>query len=352
MGCNVKKILFVMDILQAGGGAQKVLKLAMQTLVQNGYDIELVALKKSQNEIDLNGFKVHYILPNTNERLLNNSFVILDKLKELSSKVDYVAVFIDFITLYFATIAVKIAPNRPKLIAFVRSRLSLASKLFNNPELNMDLELLSLKSANVVVANSIECLNELKEFNVSNTHLLYNPIKTTNLNYKQNSKNYAIAIGRIDSSKDHYTMIKAFKKANIKGLKLLIFGSGQDKAVNELKELIDDANIELMGYSANVSEYIKEAKFFVQTSIFEGLSNAVLECYSYALPAVLSALASNKEIYKNDAIYCKCGDIDGFAGAIKTLNEELNSNSYKPFTPDLSAFSMKNFEKKLLEIFK
>ena len=200
-----------MDILQAGGGAQKVLKLAMQTLVQNGYDIELVALKKSQNEIDLNGFKVHYILPNTNERLLNNSFVILDKLKELSSKVDYVAVFIDFITLYFATIAVKIAPNRPKLIAFVRSRRSLASKLFNNPELNMDLELLSLKSANVVVANSIECLNELKEFNVSNTHLLYNPIKTTNLNYKQNSKNYAIAIGRIDSSKDHYTMIKAFK---------------------------------------------------------------------------------------------------------------------------------------------
>ncbi|WKW17212.1 glycosyltransferase [Campylobacter fetus subsp. fetus] len=87
--------------------------------------------------------------------------------------------------------------------------------------------------------------------------------------------------------------------------------------------------------------------FFIQTSLFEGSSNSVLESYALGVPAILSDIPQNREIYNLDACYVPCKDITSLSNSIRKLNE----NSTK-FNPNLTKFSIENFEKTLLGIFK
>ncbi|EPS7558315.1 glycosyltransferase [Campylobacter fetus] len=365
---NGKKVLFVIDLIKGGGGAQKVLKIAMQTLKKNGFETELIVLKRSNEELDFSEFRVHYVL-NEDDKLLPNSFIILEKLRNLMREFDIVCTFIDFITTYYVALAIELncfcvsknanakqalesrelASHKTdqKLICFVRSKLSFLSQSFALKELNLDLAKLSLSRADKVVANSIECQKELLEFGIKNPLLLNNPIILpkhieNNLNL---NKNYALAVGRLSKEKDYETMIKAFKKANCKDLKLIILGEGDLK--NSLLELAKGANIEFLGYKKNVITYLANAKFFIQTSLFEGSSNSVLESYALGVPAILSDIPQNREIYNLDACYVPCKDITSLSNSIRKLNE----NSTK-FNPNLTKFSIENFEKTLLGIFK
>ncbi|WP_158004691.1 glycosyltransferase, partial [Campylobacter fetus] len=233
------------------------------------------------------------------------------------------------------------------LICFVRNKLSFLSQNFNLKELNLDLAKFSLSKADKVVANSIECQKELLEFGIKNPLLINNPIVLPkNIENNMNlDENYALAIGRLSKEKDYETMIKAFKKANCKDLKLIILGEGDLK--NSLLKLAKGANIEFLGYKKDVMTYLKNAKFFIQTSLFEGSSNSILESYALGIPAILSDIPQNREIYNLDAYYVPCKDIVGLSESIKKLNENPTK-----FNPNLTKFSIKNFEKTLLRIFK
>lgn len=100
-----------------------------------------------------------------------------------------------------------------------------------------------------------------------------------------------VTLGRIDIfQKRHDVLVKAFSTFSQKhpDYKLVIYGDGPDEG--RIKDLIRSLGLSdkivLGGISSNPQEAIKNAKFFVLSSDFEGIPNALIEAMSIGLPCI------------------------------------------------------------------
>lgn len=100
-----------------------------------------------------------------------------------------------------------------------------------------------------------------------------------------------VTLGRIDIfQKRHDILVRAFAKFSKMhpDYKLMIYGDGPDeKKINDLianLNIVDNAI--LGGVAKNPQEVIKNASFFVMTSDFEGIPNALIEAMSIGLPCI------------------------------------------------------------------
>ncbi len=111
-----------------------------------------------------------------------------------------------------------------------------------------------------------------------------------------------ITIGKLKEQKGQWHLIRAFKKVieKNKDAKLVILGEGKLK--NYLKKLIKQMNLEdnvyMLGHkNKNIYTYIKKSKIFVFPSLFEGMSNVMLEAMQCGLPIIATdCYGGNKEI--------------------------------------------------------
>lgn len=103
-------------------------------------------------------------------------------------------------------------------------------------------------------------------------------------------ENTIVAVGRLVEAKDHKTLIHAFLKIQQEFSNCVLEIWGEGKLRNELQELISknkmDKRIILRGRSDNVLEYIKKAKLFVLSSLYEGYPNALLEAMILGIPSI------------------------------------------------------------------
>jgi|SRR5699024_8758018 len=106
-----------------------------------------------------------------------------------------------------------------------------------------------------------------------------------------------ISVGHLSSRKDPVTIIKAFKKANLKNSILLFLGDGNDRDAC-LAEISDTSNIKLIGEVSNVHEYLGASDCFISASQAEGLPNTVMEAMACSLPCILSDIPPHQEIQK------------------------------------------------------
>ena len=131
--------------------------------------------------------------------------------------------------------------------------------------------------------------------------LLFDPvldISEINLKKKDEAQNtiefenYYLCIGRLTKQKNFSFMINCFKEiiAIKKNVKLLIIGEGED--YKKLKELIAQydlqKNIFLIGYKKNICLYLKRAKGFILSSLWEDPGFVLIESI-YANTAVISS---------------------------------------------------------------
>ena len=131
--------------------------------------------------------------------------------------------------------------------------------------------------------------------------------KTTNINLieKWNLKKnrYFLSVSRLIRHKGIHLLIEAFKQAQKDGrisldFKLVIVGEGAftDDYVEELKMMADqDENIVFTGNQVgeNLAALFQCAFSFVQPSLAEGLSNALLESMGYGLCPIISDIEEN-----------------------------------------------------------
>jgi len=114
------------------------------------------------------------------------------------------------------------------------------------------------------------------------------------------SQPVAIAVARLSAEKDFPTLLRAVPLvlASVPDFRLRIVGDGPEREPLErlTVELGITRYIEFLGERTDVPELLKEAGFFVSSSLTEGISLTLLEAMAVGLPVVATAVGGNPEI--------------------------------------------------------
>ncbi len=114
-----------------------------------------------------------------------------------------------------------------------------------------------------------------------------------------------LSVGRFVPQKDYHTAIKAIAELSHQldgkyALKYHIVGYGELE--NELRQWIADcqmgSNVKLIINPANIWDYYESADIYLCTSLFEGLSNAIMEAMSYSLPIIATRAGDNDRLVR------------------------------------------------------
>jgi len=107
-----------------------------------------------------------------------------------------------------------------------------------------------------------------------------------------------LAVGRLVEQKDYSTLLAAVRNISTPDFQVLIAGQGPllDSLRAECRELGLEQKIRFLGTTENMRQLYAAADGFVMSSVFEGLSAALLEASAMTLPAVVTAVGGNTEI--------------------------------------------------------
>lgn len=160
----------------------------------------------------------------------------------------------------------------------------------------------------VCVSKAIEeKIGELHNFN--NVMTLYNSFSGSNINQKGKElsiSNYILFFGRLEEESKHLSfLINAYHNSILpaKNIKLVLLGDGPDKVL--FKELVSKLKLEedVVFVERRVNPFIivKNAKFTVLTSNFEGFPMTIIESLACETPVVaVDCETGPREIVKNE----------------------------------------------------
>lgn len=110
----------------------------------------------------------------------------------------------------------------------------------------------------------------------------------------------AISVARLSAEKDFPTLLRAIPHVipQVPEFRLQIVGGGpeHDRLAGLIHELNLERHVELLGERTDVPQLLREAGFFVSSSLTEGISLTLLEAMAVGLPIVATAVGGNPEI--------------------------------------------------------
>jgi sugar transferase (PEP-CTERM/EpsH1 system associated) len=130
-------------------------------------------------------------------------------------------------------------------------------------------------------------------------------------------------VGRLDPIKDQQLLIRSFAQVAMKypRLHLLIIGDGPCR--EDLERLAKDLgvsnNVLFSGMRHDVPELLKLLDIFVLPSLFEGISNTILEAMATGIPVVATRVGGNPELVVDGetGYLAPKQDIDALAKALE-----------------------------------
>lgn len=135
---------------------------------------------------------------------------------------------------------------------------------------------------------------------------------------------YVLACGRLESQKDHATLMRAFARVTHSPLDLVILGEGSQRAaLGELARTLGIAErVHLPGFVAQPREWYAHAAVFAHTALWEGFPNALTEALSFRLPIVATNSQSAVRLLLDDGrfgVLVPPGDHAAIAAAIDDM---------------------------------
>ncbi|WP_119789701.1 glycosyltransferase [Flavobacterium anhuiense] len=160
----------------------------------------------------------------------------------------------------------------------------------------------------VCVSKAIEeKVNKLYE--LKNTITIYNPFSITEEELKKavlENKNVILYFGRFEEKVKNFTlMLEAFSQSKIyeKGYQLHLMGSGDDLDFiqQKIKTLNLNDYVKILAFRENPFEEVREAKFTILTSYYEGFPLSIIESLALGTPAVaVDCNSGPREIIQNE----------------------------------------------------
>ena len=162
-----------------------------------------------------------------------------------------------------------------------------------------------------------------------------------------------LSVGRFHEAKDYETAIKAVAALSTRFEKFqyIIIGYGylEGRIREWVKKYNVGKNVTIVINPPNVADYYHSADIYLLTSIFEGLSNTVLEAMNNALPLVVTNVGDNDRLVKTgvNGFLCRPKNIDEIANSLFSLctmpemRREYGIQSHQVLE---ESFSQKNFE--------
>ena len=130
-----------------------------------------------------------------------------------------------------------------------------------------------------------------------------------------------LSVGRFEEVKDYYTALKSIKGVHnyTKDFTYTIIGWGtlEEQIHKWIAELeIPNEIVNIVINPPHIEKYYMDADIYLQTSLFEGLSNTVLEAMSYSLPLIVTDVGDNNQLVHNE--------YNGFLVAVKDSDSIVN----------------------------
>lgn len=150
----------------------------------------------------------------------------------------------------------------------------------------------------------------------------------------EEKQNKIVTVGRLTPQKNQEMLLEAFSIVNkqFPDLYLEIYGKGELLEYLKVKSraLGIGSRVLFKGSVTNIHEKIRDAKAFVLSSDYEGLSNALLEAMAMGLPCISTSCAGSDEIILPgyNGLLTPIGDAKELADAIcHVLSDMVLSNN-------------------------
>jgi len=160
----------------------------------------------------------------------------------------------------------------------------------------------------ICVSKAIEAkVNKLYE--LKNAITIYNPFYITEEELKKEvleTKNVILYFGRFEEKVKNFTlMLDAFSQSKLyeKGYQLHLMGSGDDADFiqQKIKTLNLNGYVKILPFKENPFEEVREAKFTILTSHYEGFPLSIIESLALGTPVVaVDCNSGPREIIQNE----------------------------------------------------
>ena len=138
------------------------------------------------------------------------------------------------------------------------------------------------------------------------------------------------AVGRFEPQKGHEYLVRAFAKVHeqLAASTLLLAGDGPLlEHSRQLAESLDvGSSVVFLGHVSDIPALLARSDVFVLSSMWEGLSLALVEAQASGLPAVVTAVGGNPEVVRAglDGLLVPPASVDALAAAMVVLGRDAD----------------------------